>query len=255
MQQFFGQTKYLLRLLVNRKNSKDDFNWKLYTDYYKGELSSIGKIHSLTIQKGDYEFKHNVLKNKKFVKDLHPNHRLVYETILQLKPSSLLEVGCGGGDHLHNIHILNPKITLFGTDLAKNQLQFLKSRHPKLQVTLRESDITLPNAFTSPRVDIAFTQAVLMHIKTGNGHLVGLANLFSYATKQVILMENWTRHDFMHDIKKLHRLNIIPWKNIFFYYRESPELKKPHLMIISSVKLKNFPVLSDYKILKNNVYK
>ncbi len=63
-------------------------------------------------------------------------------------------------------------------------------------------------------------------------------------------MENWTAHNFLKDIKFLFSKNMIPWKNIFFYYRESKEFKKPHLMIVSLVPLKKYPVLDDYSILR-----
>ncbi len=64
-------------------------------------------------------------------------------------------------------------------------------------------------------------------------------------------MENWTQHNFYDDINKLFFLKIIPWSEIFFYYRESEELKKPHLMVVSAVTLKQYPLLTDYKILSN----
>ena len=109
----------------------------------------------------------------------------------------------------------------------------------------------LPYPFSYPIHDIAFTQAVIMHLKVGNSHLIALSNMFRYATKQLLLMENWTAHDFLDDIKFLFSKNMIPWKNIYFYYRVSIEFNKPHLMIISSVPLKKYPVLTDYSILRD----
>ena len=183
---------------------------------------------------------------------LHPNHRLLYETILQLSPGSIIEVGCGGGDHLSNLNILNSNIKFYGIDLSKDQIDFLHQRHPQLHVDLQNLDITLPHPFDSPQVDIAYTQAVIMHLKTGNNHLVALANLFIYARNQVILMENWRSHNFMSDIQFLFTNKMINWDAIFFYYRLSKELGVPHLMVISSVPLK-YPELKDYDLLESNV--
>ncbi len=242
-----------IKTIFGRKTT-DDFDWGIYNIHYRGELQDISKVHTLILQKDDYIFQDGrLLKNNTKKLPLHPNHRLLYETILQLAPSFVLELGCGGGDHLHNIKILFSEIELFGIDLSLKQLKLLKERHPNLKAKLKQFDITLPLSYDTPSVDIAFTQAVIMHIQTGNGHLVALSNLFRVATKQVILMENWTKHNFMEDINKLFSLKIIPHDQLFFYYRESEELKKPHLMIISSVPLMQYPVLTDYRILSDNV--
>lgn len=236
------------------KKITDDFDWKTYHLHYRGELEEISKSHTLVLKKGDYIFDKGILrKNNENILPLHPNHRLLYETILQLSPQSLLEIGCGGGDHLHNISILASAIKLFGLDLSAEQLSFLKERHPELNAEVKQFDITLPLPYCTPKVDIAYTQAVIMHIKTGNGHLVALFNMFNISTKQVILMENWKSHNFMEDINYLFVSKIIPWDKIFFYYRESEELKKPHLMIVSSVPLEQYPILNDYKLLSDNV--
>jgi SAM-dependent methyltransferase len=228
----------------------DDWDWRRYNIHYRGELKGIEKEHTLNIRGSDFAFEDGELRKKNpAAPDLHPNHRLLYETILQLRPASVLELGCGGGDHLSNLSVLRPQLKLFGRDLLEDQLAFLKERHPSLSADLAQFDCTLPFPIDSPSVDVAYTQAVLMHIQVGNGHRVALANLFRSASKQVVLMEAWTRHDFMGDIRRLHELKIIPWKEIFFHYRESPELRKPHLMVVSSSRLEAYPALADYKAL------
>jgi len=57
----------------------------------------------------------------------------------------------------------------------------------------------------------------------------------------------------MADIKYLFSKKMIPWVRIYFYYRESIELKKPHIMIVSSIPLKDYEILKDYSVLRNNV--
>jgi len=237
------------RSLVKGDRSADDFNWKLYHHHYAQELRNSKKNQSQVIKPGDYTFTNGSLNLTRNVLPLHPNHRLEYESILQLKPKRVMEVGCGWGDHLQNLSVLNPKIQLFGCDLGNEQLRLLKKRHPHLKASVRQFDITLPFSDDLPKVDVCFTQAVIMHIQTANAHRVGLANMFKMATNQVVLMENWKRHNFLDDIKMLHKQKMIPWKNIYFYYRTSPEYgNKPHIMIVSSKKLR-YPELKNYKTL------
>lgn len=242
--------KLLSRLKTRKSNTlTDDFDWDIYTIHYKGELSEIQNVHTLIIRPEDYVLKDGELKINKSILPLHPSHRLLYETILQLSPDSIMELGCGGGDHLYNLNVLDPKIKLYGIDRSKDQINFLYQRHPNLHADIQNLDITLPHPFNSPQVDVAYTQAVIMHLNTGNNHLVALANLFSYAKKQVILMENWKQHNFLRDIQFLFENKMINWDNIFFYFRESIEWKIPHIMIVSSLPL-NYPELKDYAVLK-----
>jgi SAM-dependent methyltransferase len=174
----------------------------------------------------------------------------LYETLAQLKPASVFELGCGGGDHLANVALLLKDAKLFGVDISDDQLAFLKERHPGLKAATSRHDCTLPFPSDFPKVDVAYTQAVIMHIQTGNGHKEALRNLFNVATKQVVLVENWTRHSFMEDIRDLQSRGLIPWKEVHFHYRESEELRRPHLMIVSSVPLPQYPNLTDYSLLR-----
>lgn len=231
-------------------NSNDDFNWNLYNQHYRGELTEIQKVNTLRIAEGDYNFIDNLLVLQQNILPLHPNHRLLYETILQLNPNKIIEIGCGGGDHLHNLSILSSRIDLFGLDLSKDQILYLTQRNPDLKARIEQFDITLPFSGLLPSVDIAYTQAVIMHLKTANNYLIALSNLFKLAQNQVILMENWTAHNFMDAICFLFDKKMIPWQNIYFYCQRSPELNnQPHLMIISAYKL-DYEELIDYEQLR-----
>ena len=64
--------------------------------------------------------------------------------------------------------------------------------------------------------DAAFTQAVIMHIHTGESHLVAMENLFKMAKKYVILYESMKNHHFLNDIKNSIQKKRISWDNIFF---------------------------------------
>jgi hypothetical protein len=92
-----------------------------------------------------------------------------------------------------------------------------------------------------------------MHIKTDDLHMQALANMFTIATKQVVLIENWKHHNFMDDILALRSHGRIPWKQVYLYYRISKEQQKPSIMVCSSVPL-DYPVLDNYDTLRNEVH-
>ena len=250
-----GVLKKINSIFIPGSTSGDDFDWQRYHCHYQAELAMVKKVHTQVLSSGDYVFSGGALSMQGNFLPLHPNHRLLYETILQLNPESVLELGCGGGDHLHNISLLVKNAKLYGVDLSDEQLAFLGERHPNLNAVINQYDCTLPFPSTFPHVDIAYTHAVIMHIQTGNGHMIALSNLFRVAGKQVVLIENWRKHEFMEDIKKLHALKVIPWEELYFYYRDSEEYKKPHLMVISSVPLPQYKQLNDFAILRDGIGK
>lgn len=223
----------------------DDFNWQTYNERYRRQLSGAAKRYTAKLDFGDYLLVNNVLTKQRDILPLPP-HRLLYETIILLKPSTVMEVGCGGGDHLYNLGILAPEIDTLGLDRAEAQIDFARQRSGGTAGKIQKFDITMPFSNKLPTVDIAYTVAVIMHIHTGNGHLVALANMFKLASKQVVLMENWTRHSFLDDIKYLFAQRMIPWQDIYFYHRRSPECQdRPHLMVVSATPLP-FEPLADY---------
>jgi SAM-dependent methyltransferase len=177
---------------------------------------------------------------------LHPNHRLLYETILQLAPASVIEFGCGGGDHLNNLHVLAPGLSLNGCDISGDQLELLRTRHPGLSANIFAQNITEPFGEGGPRYDVAYSQAVIMHIQTGRKHLDALENMFRAARNQVVFQENWLKHDFMGDILELRSRNRIAWEGLHFHYRISPEYGRPHQMVVSATELPAYPKLDRY---------
>lgn len=227
----------------------DDFDWSSYSLHYRGELAGISKEHTLVLRDGDYVFRDGALSQALAgILPLHPNHRLLYETILQLSPDSVFELGCGGGDHLANISLLMPGIALHGIDISPQQLSLLRKRHPRLPASLAAFDAKQPLPADFPQVDVAYTQAVLMHIQTDDRHLVAMENLFRIARRQVVMMENWTRHDFVGDIRRLHAAGRIPWREVHLAFRVSPELQKPHLLVASAEPLDESRVLGCVRV-------
>lgn len=244
-----------IQKIQNRKtgnNSSDMFNWSLYNLYYRGEIKEASKKYTVALKPNDYVFKDGALRqNKKDIKPLHPNHRILYETILQLNPQSVFEIGCGHGMHLNNLQLLLANVKLCGIDRSSEQIEFLRESYPELRANINVSDATIkfPDDWLD-KVDVSFTQAVIMHIHTGKSHLTAISNLFNVSKKHVILMERWKNHNFMEDIKELQKNKLIKWENIYFYYKILEETGKPHLMICSKAPL-NYPEITNYKILLN----
>ncbi|MCC6473472.1 MAG: class I SAM-dependent methyltransferase [Burkholderiales bacterium] len=214
--------------------SSDDYDWETYATGYRSELCAMEKAFVLALSPGDYAWREGALERRGAALPLHPNHWLLYDTILRLGPRSALELGCGGGDHLHNLHLLDPSLALHGVDRSQGQLELLRARHPGLAARVRAFDATLPFPDAMDRVDLAFTQAVVMHIHAGNGHLVALSNLFRAARSQVVMMENWERHAFVSDIRLLHALGIVPWERLHIYFRASPRQPDTRILVASA---------------------
>jgi hypothetical protein len=138
---------------------------------------------------------------------------------------------------------------LYGIDLSQEQINFLRESYPDLKADVKVMDATIPFPENFPKVDLSFTQAVIMHIHTGDSHLTALANLFNASNKYVLLMERWKSHQFMNDIKELFDKRVISWNNLYFYYK-SDETNRPHLIICSNEPLPSvYPILNNYKIM------
>jgi len=246
----------ILNMIRKRKKTPDDYDWDFYTGIYKDGLDNLAKDGTLILNDGDYVFTDQKLLLKKQILPLNPVNHLIYETVLQLNTQSAMEIGSGAGDNLHNIQLLSPGINLYGIDVSVGQVELAKHRHPNLHAQIHQNDIRIPvDQLSLPKVDVAFTMAVIMHIR--ENHMNALINLFHIAGKYVILVENWKRHAFMDDIRELFELNKIPWENIYFYYRKSEITKqdqnKPSLMLISSEQIPFYPVLTDYQVMTDMI--
>jgi len=233
------------------RHRNDDFDWVHYTDIYGPEQADSETRHTLSLKAGDYAFDGRGLLRRGDIKPLHPGVRVAYESILRLAPKSVLEVGCGGGDHLHNLRLLSPGLRLCGCDISKSQLEFARRRHPDMDVPMQVCDITRPgDEINLPRVDLAFAITVIMHIQTEDYHKTALSNMLRQAERQVVLFENWTRHPFLDDIRSLAESGRLAWENLHIYYHVCEGTTGPHAMILSRTPLSQFPELKDYTTLK-----
>ncbi|MFA6365076.1 MAG: class I SAM-dependent methyltransferase [Candidatus Paceibacterota bacterium] len=233
--------------------TKDDFNWSLYNLHYRDEMKIASKMSTLNLGAKDYAFEGGrLIQVNKNILPLHQNAQLLYETILQLNPESVFELGIGNGIHLNNLKTLSEKMSVSGIDRSEDQIKYLHETYPKLNASIRHYDATKPFDETFPKVDVAYTQAVIMHIKTGTTHLIALANLFNISKKQVVLMENWKSHNFMKDVRYLFNKKLISWENLYIYYRVSKENPDTRIMICSQYPLE-YAVLEDYREMERGI--
>jgi trans-aconitate methyltransferase len=238
----YAYYRILSQITFVGKRYIDGVNWKKYNKHYSEELKIIEKVNTLLINAKDIE----VVAGKVNLKNpnqlpLHPNAQLLYETILKLHPSSILEVGCGGGDHLANLKTLIPELKVYGVDLLDKQIEFLNNRHPQNDFELKVVDIS-KNGVIFPSVDVIYTQAVLMHITERNLRFYNsMENLLNSSAKHLILVENWSQHDFFETVKQITYSN--KWK-MYFNFLEGNE--KTRLMIISKDEQLSFQPLLDY---------
>ena len=227
-----ARTKAARRLLAGSPDEYDgdDFDWSRYHLEYAEQIRQLETIHTLKLVPGAWEMHGGSLEITEGL-PLHANHKKLYETILALSPSSVLEAGCGGGDHLHNLSRLLPEADIQGIDRSSGQLETLRRRNADFKDNTRVVDLTLPHPTDIPKADLVFVQAVLMHIQTGNGHRVALWNLFDLAERQVVMVENLERHDLISDIRDLWSRRILPWSTLHLYATD-PEAS-PRFLVAS----------------------
>lgn len=199
-----------------REFEGDDFDWRRCHLEYAAQLAEIESTNTLKLAEGQWEVKSGLIDLNRGL-PLHANHKALYETILALAPTSVLEAGCRGGDHLHNLSLLLPGLDIRGIDRSEGQLDVLRGRNPAFADRVAVVDLTLPHPTNIDKADLVYAQAVLMHIQTGNGHRVALWNIFDLSNHQVVLMENLDRHDLARDIITLWKQGVLPWSDLHLY--------------------------------------
>lgn len=232
-----------------RPDDSDDFDWSRYHLTYRRQIEELEQTGLLKLGADSASMTDGRLEVNAGFPPMHPNHVCLYETIGALGARSVIEIGCGGGDHLHNLGVLFPDMDRRGFDRSAEQLAFLARRNPELRELAGILDITMPPSCLFPTADVVYTQAVIMHIQAGNGHRVALANMFGMASEQVVLMENWTRHAFVDDIRALDQGGMLPWQPNLYLRRSAG---KPHLLVASRTELP-FEPLADYRQLAEAV--
>jgi hypothetical protein len=164
----------------------DDNNWATYTTEYMSQIieeyRAGRKFFIKDIPIGEkVEFKDNI----------HANAKQIYTTIHRLKPSSILECGCGGCYNIRNIRMLLPLSEVHGVDISQGQLSF-----GKWFSQIGDEGLSVWDVADRPikrQYELIFTQAVVMHQSTHNAMKM-LHNIEMASTKYVLLSENPDHH-------------------------------------------------------------
>ncbi|UWQ16208.1 trans-aconitate 2-methyltransferase [Jannaschia sp. M317] len=206
-------------LYKSRKFYDDDFDWDSYTeDSYERRLVSVVERENLAAAApGDLTFDPATGSVTSNSRPIHPNQQAILEVIGRLRPRSVHEVGCGGGDHLANGQLLYPDIAFSGSDRSDGQLALARKRHPTLADRLVQRDLTMPFSRNWVQSDLVYSQTVLMHIHTAVSHFVALSNMVALAERYVLLMENQQCHNFVEDIGNLHAGGHFAWDSLHVY--------------------------------------
>lgn len=230
----------LLSKILRNKKFNDDFNWNIYTIFYSEEIRLGEKINTLKLNINDYKFSKNKLfKVNNSIKPLHDNHKALYESILIINNNDIAEIGCGGGDHLHNLKLLKPDVNIHGYDRSHEQISFLKRRHKQ---AFDVSYIDITESKLNKKYNLIYTQAVLMHISEKDDRFHNaIINILRSASKYIVLMENWTRHDYVKSFKDAS-MKVKGWDKIYFHTHSinGPQSFLSQTLIISKIPLKKF---------------
>lgn len=226
-----------------KKFFNDDFNWDTYTKCkYGPQQKRVDAQHDTRLDERVY-FDREKCRLETGDANLHPNSKTIYEVMGVLGAQSTLEVGCGSGDHVRNLKFLYPDLQVYGGDRSEEQLKFLRARNPEIAKFTFLQDITMPLSSKWPTVDVVYSQAVIMHIKTAVSHLNALANMFNLAGKYVVLMENFGCHPFVDDIRRLREGGHLNWEQVHFHVHHFEG--SPHCLIAARQPC-SLPVLDDY---------
>ena len=187
--------------VLGKLQPNDDFDWFSYTeDSYRHVLEEeLEPTYTTKLAGTDWSLQQGKVVTHNG-KPVHPNHSVLYESILMLAPRSVFEFGFGGGDQLANLGVLLPTIRLGGAEISPQQIHFARERHHfSSAVHIIQRDLTLRNAADDlvEYADLVYTQSVLMHIHGRQRPYDFLHNMWRVSRRYIVLVESWTRHHYM----------------------------------------------------------
>ncbi len=131
--------------------------------------------------------------------------KILKHKIDQLKPKSVIEIGCGRGEVLT---LLKDVPRIVGIDFSPNMLEYSRRRVERhnLPIELKLQDIT--KGFVDEKFDLAVTRTVLMHIHPDD--IYAAAKNISQMSDQLLFFEYWEEsykhlapHNWLHDYVKI----------------------------------------------------
>jgi len=171
----------------------DEFDWRAYPKHHAWLMKrSEGKVTQF-LSGGDFDVVDERIIMREGVLPLGRQHKLLYETIMELKPKDVHEVGCGWGNHLANISILtNGAIDVYGSEISEKQIEIALTKCPWLNNRITLGSVMVDDI---PERDIVFTITVLMHLSDINLEKA-ILNIASSAKKHIVMTENLDRRNY-----------------------------------------------------------
>jgi len=140
---------------------------------------------------------------------IHPQHKWILSKIKELKPESILEIGCGFGRNI-NFLIKNgiEAEKIIGVDISSKMIDKAKEYLKKGTVRLIVADANnLP--FKNKEFDLVLIHGVFMHVKPENIEKV-ITESLRVSKKDLIDLEqnyNGNEYTFVHNYKKIYKDN------------------------------------------------
>ena len=176
---------------------EDEYVWQNYTAEYTAQLKEIERDDDNVFFITNYTAENNVID---FHDNLHPNWKEIYQTVYELKPKTILEMGCGGCYHIKNVHTLLPEAKITGVDLLRTQLDFGRA-FSKLPESIETYQLNCVQNKTQDQHEFVFSQAVVMHLSTENAVKM-LANMRDSSPKYVMMVDGVKKQAGWYDMVK-----------------------------------------------------
>jgi trans-aconitate methyltransferase len=177
----------------------DDYNWSTYTEksYESQVFDEIQARDGVELLITEYSRDEN--NHIQFTNNLHPNWKELYHLVDALNVNSVYEVGCGSGQHLINLHFINPNLRLAGGDYAQSQIDVGVRRlgldRYDFAKDLQVIDMTEPINDFVQQYELVYTQAVVMHLSYARAKKM-LMNMCKMSSKYILMIENTQQHNF-----------------------------------------------------------
>jgi trans-aconitate methyltransferase len=185
---------------------RDDFHWPEYTACYAQEhTTSEQNGYAYFLQDGDFFLMNDHTIH--FTVNLCRNIRqLIYQILIhRANVKTVYECGCGAGWNIRNIFKVFPDLSITGSDIAQNQIDFGReffAQHndilmPGLHDQLKVIDMSQPGAhsFVDHPADLVYCQAVTMHLEDGKA-LRFIQNMMKLSNRYVFMGENFGWQDY-----------------------------------------------------------
>lgn len=152
---------------MNDIKYQDDFEWQnVYPVAHYTQTQQLEQEFLFELPPESHIQNGKVVIPPQYNKDIHINHRLIFETIIEKQPESIFEVGFGYANNLYGIHLLLPHIKIYGCDISYKQHYMALQRYPECENFNLAVEDFLNLEVLEDSFDFVFSQAVLMHMST-----------------------------------------------------------------------------------------